>query len=136
VLTDLGQWGEHVGATLCAEAGRAAPGDLQRLLAAIPAGTLACDLVTGALVVHDHDPVAAVATLGHHVACVHATDAVPGAFAGHGRAVILGTGQVDFAAVFGAVEERSYRGWIGIEPVDERNAREELADAVTHLAAL
>lgn len=136
VLTDLGQWGEHVGATLCAEAGRAAPGDLQRLLAAIPAGTLACDLVTGSLVVHGHDPVAAVATLGHHVACVHATDAVPGAFAGHGRAVILGTGQVDFAAVFGAVEERAYRGWIGIEPVEERDARVELADAMAHLAAL
>jgi sugar phosphate isomerase/epimerase len=67
---------------------------------------------------------------------VHATDAVPGAFAGHGRAVILGTGQVDFAAVFGAVEERAYRGWIGIEPVVERDARVELADAMAHLAAL
>jgi hypothetical protein len=49
--------------------------------------------VTGALVVHDHDPVA-------------------------------------------AVEERAYRGWIGIEPVEERDARVELADAMAHLAAL
>jgi len=49
---------------------------------------------------------------------------------------VLGTGQVDFPAVFAVLEERSYRGWIGIEPVDERNAREELADAITHLAAL
>ena len=40
------------------------------------------------------------------------------------------------AAVFAALEERGYRGWIGIEPVDERNAREELSDAVAHLAAL
>jgi sugar phosphate isomerase/epimerase len=38
--------------------------------------------------------------------------------------------------VFAVLEERGYRGWIGIEPVDERNAREELADAMTHLAAL
>ena len=136
VLTDLANFGEHVGATLCAEAGRAAPADLARLIAALPAGGLLCDLVTGALVVHDHDPVTAVNVLGHHVASVHATDAVAGAFAGRGRAVVLGTGQVDFPAVFAALEERSYRGWIGIEPVDERNAREELADAVTHLAAL
>lgn len=136
VLTDLANFGEHVGATLCAEAGRAAPADLARLIAALPAGGLLCDLVTGALVVHDHDPVTAVNVLGHHVASVHATDAVAGAFAGRGRAVVLGTGQVDFPAVFAALEERSYRGWIGIEPVDERNARDELADAVTHLAAL
>lgn len=136
VLTDLANFGEHVGATLCAEAGRAAPADLARLIAALPAGGLLCDLVTGALVVHDHEPVTAVNVLGHHVASVHATDAVAGAFAGRGRAVVLGTGQVDFPAVFAALEERSYRGWIGIEPVDERNAREELADAVTHLAAL
>lgn len=136
VLTDLANFGEHVGATLCAEAGRAAPADLARLIAALPAGGLLCDLVTGALVVHGHDPVTAVDVLGHHVASVHATDAVAGAFAGRGRAVVLGTGQVDFPAVFAVLEERGYRGWIGIEPVDERNAREELADAVTHLAAL
>jgi sugar phosphate isomerase/epimerase len=136
VLTDLSGFGEHVGATLGAEAGRAAPADLARLIAALPEGALACDLVTGALVVHGHDPAAAVETLGSHVASVHATDAVAGAFAGRGRAVILGTGAVDFPAVFAALEERAYRGWIGIEPVDERDARTELTDAIAHLAAL
>lgn len=136
VLSDLANFGEHVGATLCAEAGRAAPADLARLIAALPEGGLVCDLVTGALVVHGHDPAAAVAALGHYVASVHATDAVAGAFAGRGRAVVLGTGQVDFPAVFAALEERGYRGWIGIEPVDERNAKEELSEAVVHLAAL
>jgi sugar phosphate isomerase/epimerase len=136
VLTDIGSWSHHVGATLCAEAGRAAPADLARLIAALPEGTLACDLITGALVVHGHDPAAAVETLGRHVASVHATDAVAGAFAGRGRAVVLGTGQVDFPAVFAALEERGYRGWIGLEPVDERNGRAELAEAVTQLAAL
>jgi len=136
VLTDIGNWGQHVGATLAAEAGRAAPADLARLIAALPEGSLACDIVTGALVVHGHDPAAAVETLGPHVAGVHATDAVAGAFAGRGRGVILGTGQVDFASVFAALEERGYRGWIGLEPIDERAARRELADAVAFLRAL
>ena len=45
-------------------------------------------------------------------------------------------GQVDFPAVFAALEERGYRGWIGLEPVDERNGRAELAEAITQLAAL
>lgn len=136
VLGDIGAWGQHVGATLCVEAGRAAPADLVRLLAAVPEGSFLCDLVTGGLLVHGHDPVAAVGTLGSHIASVHATDAVAGAFAGRGRAVILGTGQVDFAAVFAALEERGYRGWIGLEPVDERGGPAELAEAVAFLQSL
>ena len=136
VLTDIGSWSQHVGGTLCVEAGRAAPADLARLLAALPEGSLVCDLVTGSLVVHGHDPAAAVATLGNHVAAVHATDAVAGAFAGRGRAVILGTGQVDFAGVFATLEERGYQGWVGLEPVEPREAREEMAEALRFLRAL
>ncbi len=136
VLTDIGTWSQQVGGTLCAEAGRAAPADLQRLIAALPEGALACDVVTGSLLVHGHDPAAAVAMLGDHVRAVHATDAVAGPFAGRGRAVILGTGQVEFAGVFAALEERGYRGWIGLEPVEPRAARVELADAVGFLRAM
>lgn len=136
VLSDLGTWSHHVGATLCAEAGRTAPADLARLIAALPDGSLTCDLVTGSLLVHGHDPAAAVEILGGHVASVHATDAVAGPFAGRGRAVILGTGQVDFPTVFAALEERGYQGWIGLDPVDSRQARPELADAIEFLRAI
>jgi sugar phosphate isomerase/epimerase len=136
VLTDIGTWSQHVGGTLCVEAGRAAPADLARLIAALPEGSLACDIVTGSLVVHGHAPAEAVATLGEHVAAVHATDAVAGPFAGRGRAVILGTGQVDFATVFAALEEQAYHGWIGLDPVEPREACEEMAEAVRFLRAL
>lgn len=136
VLTDIGNWSQHVGGTLCVEAGRAAPADLSRLFAALPEGSLTCDIVTGSLVVHGHDPAEAVTTLGEHVAAVHATDAIAGPFAGRGRAVILGTGQVEFATVFATLEERAYQGWIGLDPVEPREAREELAEAVRFLRAL
>ena len=136
VLADIGGFSQQVGATLCAEAGRAAPADLARLIAALPEGSLACDVVTGSLIVHGHDPAAAIATLGDRVAAVHATDAVAGAFAGRGRAVILGTGQVEFASVFATLEERGYRGWIGLEPVEPRDSRTELTAAMDYLRAL
>lgn len=136
VLADIGTWSQHVGARLCAEAGRAAPADLKRLIAALPEGALACDLVTGSLVVHGHDPAAAVTALGDHVRAVHATDAVAGPFAGRGRAVILGTGQVEFASVFATLAERGYRGWIGLEPVEPREAAAELGAAIDYLRAL
>jgi len=61
---------------------------------------------------------------------------VAGPFAGRGRAVILGTGEVDFAAVFATLEERGYRGWIGLEPVDDKTAEAELAAAIRTLRDL
>jgi len=136
VLADIGSWGHQAGARLCAEAGRAAPADLVRLVAALPEGALACDLVTGAVVVHGHDPVAAVTELAGHIGMIHLTDAVAGAFAGRGRAVELGTGQVDAAAVLAALEERGERGWIGLEPVEDRTAMAELRAALDYLRAL
>ncbi len=136
VLADIGAWGHQVGATLCVEAGRAAPDDLLRLLAVLPDGALTCDLVTGALVVHGHDPVAAVSGLAGHIGMVHLTDAVAGAFAGRGRAVELGTGHVDVAGVLAALEERDERAWIGLEPVEDRTAVAELRAALEFLNAL
>jgi sugar phosphate isomerase/epimerase len=50
--------------------------------------------------------------------------------------VILGTGQVDIATALATLEESGYRGWISLEPVDERAGRTELAAAVAYLAAL
>ena len=132
VLTDLGRFGQRVGATLCAEAGRAGPDELERIIAALPESSIGCDIVTAALVVHGHDPVTAVERLAPHVGFVHATDAVAGAFAGRGRAVELGRGHVDLAAVLGALEERGYRGWIGLEPVDPRGGAAELALAASY----
>jgi len=136
VLCDLGAWGQRVGGLLCAEVGRAAPADILRVLQSLPEGSLACDIVTGAILVYGHDPAAAVATLSEHIACVHATDAVAGAFAGRGRAVILGTGQVDLPSVLATLEEQGYRGWIGIEPVDDHAAAEELSNAIGFLRAI
>ena len=56
--------------------------------------------------------------------------------AGRGRAVELGTGEVDVAAVLATLEERGYRGWIGLEPVEDRTARAELEAAIRFLASL
>ncbi len=135
VVSDIGRTGQQVGAMFCAEAGRADPDDLQRLLAAVPEGSLQVDLVTGALLVHGHDPTTAAERLAVHTGYVHATDAMPGAFAGHGQAVPLGTGHVDLPPVLATLEERGYRGWIGLEATatEPSAAREELAAASARL---
>jgi sugar phosphate isomerase/epimerase len=136
VLADLGAWGDRVGCRLAAEAGRSSPEDLARLIEALPEGSLACHIVTGALVVHGHDPVAAIEMLSGHIGHVHATDAIRGAFKGRGRAVILGSGEVDLPNVLATLEERGYRGWIGLEPVDGMGVQPELAAAIASVQSL
>jgi sugar phosphate isomerase/epimerase len=136
VLTDLGDWGHRVGAVLCAEAGRSSPADLLRVFRALPEAAITCNLVTGSLVVHGHDPVEAVDILSSQIGHVQASDAVAGAYAGRGRAVIVGSGQVDLPGVLAALEERSYRGWIELEPVESMGARAELAEAIRSLRML
>lgn len=135
-LGDVGRAGERAGATFCAEAGRAAPADILRLAAALPEGAIACTLVTGALVVHGHDPAAAAADLSGLVRHVRLTDAVAGSFAGHGRPVALGRGDVELAGVLGSLEERDYRGWFALEAAERGDGGAEIAAAVSRLAAM
>ena len=130
VVTDIGRAGQQAGAVFTVEAGGSSPEELTRLLAAVPAGSLQVDLVTGGLLVHGHDPAAAAATLAADVGFVHATDAMPGAFFGHGRPVPLGTGQLDLPAVLATLDERGYRGWGGLEAIATSRA-----EAVAELAA-
>ena len=135
VLADLGQTGQQTGALFCAEAGRAGPEDLRRVIEAVPAGSLQVHLVTGALLVHGHDPAEAAMTLAADIGYVHATDAVAGAYAGHGQAVPLGTGQVDLPPVLAVLEERGYRGWVGVESIaaQREDAAREIASALNQL---
>jgi L-ribulose-5-phosphate 3-epimerase len=137
VLTDIGRASQQAGASFCVEASQATPEELLEVQAAVPAGSLQFNLVTGGLLVHGHDPAAAAATLAADLGFVHATDAMPGAFAGHGRAVPLGTGQVDLPAVLATLEERGYRGWVGLEATTtgRSEAATELAAAVARLSS-
>jgi sugar phosphate isomerase/epimerase len=76
-----------------------------------------------------------VATLGGLILHVHATDAVAGPFAGRGRAVVLGTGQVELPAVLAALDDHGYRGWVGIEPIDTVGTDAEITAAMRAIAA-
>ncbi|MBX9788390.1 MAG: sugar phosphate isomerase/epimerase [Pirellulales bacterium] len=124
VLRDLGDFGQHSGALLCAETGSEAGPTLLHLIEALPDGALGVALNPGALLYHGFDPNEATDKLGAFVRHVMAVDGDRAR--GRGTVVPLGSGSVDFPALLGELEECDYRGYISVAPT---NAVEPLAEA-------
>jgi sugar phosphate isomerase/epimerase len=136
-LTLLGACGERVGARLAATTGTEPPGDLARLLAALPAESVGVDLNPRGLIAGGHSPADALSELGRLVLHVHANDAVLESGQRSAPDVLLGRGTADFPTLVARLNtEFNYRGWI---TVDAQNARDPIAavdDAIAYLRAL
>jgi sugar phosphate isomerase/epimerase len=136
VLAELGSFGQHVGAILCAKTGMQPAGSLSRLLAALPTGSLGIDFSPGQLLVHGHDPLATIEALGESILHVHANDATPGFGMSRGTLVPLGRGKADWPAMLGALQERDYRGSFTLEAIGTEDRDEELLRSVKYLRSL
>jgi len=132
-LTDLGAFGNHVGAILAAETGSESGEDLARLLAALPQGMLGVTLNPGNLIVNGFAPLDAIVALRQAICHVHAKDAVRDLARGRGEEVALGRGVVDFPALLAALDESGYRGYLGIERTRADDPIREVAQAVQYL---
>lgn len=136
VLSDIGNYSQHVGAWLAAETGSEDGADLAGLIAALPAGSLGITFDPGNLVVHGHSVRAALDALGAHVMHVHAKDGVRDVAQGRGVEVPLGRGSVDFAELIGSLEEHAFRGYYTIERENSPNPVFEIGQAVKYLRSL
>jgi len=136
VVTDLGRYGQHVGALLAAETGSESGAELARFLEELPEGTIGVTLSPGNLVANGYSPLEAGQALGPHIVHVHATDAVYDPHARRGQEVALGRGSVDFAALLGTLEEHDYRGYLAVARYNSEDPVRELALAVRYLKSL
>lgn len=136
VLADLGKYGQHVGATLCAQTGPQPAASFAKLLAVLPLGSLGIDLCPGPLLVYGHEPTEYANQLGTHIRHVHANDAVQGFGLSRGRIVALGEGAADWPALLGALQERDYRGDFTLEATGTDDPREELESGIRYLRGL
>lgn len=136
-LTDLGRFGQHVGATLAAETGSESGPDLARLLDALPVDSLVgVNFDPGNLIVNGFSCLEAVSALGPRVLHVHAKDGVRDLAQGRGLEVPLGRGSADFPALLGALEEHNYRGFFTIEREKAEQPMAEVGQAVRYLKNL
>lgn len=135
-LSDLSLFGQHAGVLLAAQTGSESGPDLARLLHALPEGGIAADLDPGNLIINGFSPLEAVESLGPLIQHVHARDGVRDLARGRGLEVTLGRGSADFPALFGALEERQYRGFFTIAREDADDAEAEIGDAVEYLKSI
>jgi sugar phosphate isomerase/epimerase len=136
VLTDLGRYGQRIGALLAAQTGQADSADLARLIEALPEGSLGVDLDPGQLVMNDHSATGAAQRLASHIMHVRATDAVRDLSRGRGLEVPLGRGSVDFPNLLGTLEQRGYRGYFTIQRDNSNDPEFNLGQAIQYLRNL
>ncbi len=80
------------------------------------------------------DPAEAARTLAGHIRHVHLEDIAPSREHKH---LVPGRGAIDFPAVFAALREAGYDGWVTVELYPyEAEAAEVAAEAMAHLADL
>lgn len=136
VLSDLGHFGQHVGAWLAAETGSEDGADMARLLAALPQGTVGVTFDPANLIVNGFSPRTALQQLAPHVLHVHAKDGVRDLAQGRGVEVPLGRGSVDFLEMIATLEEHEYRGYYMIERERSADPVFEIGQAVKYLKSL
>ncbi len=134
-LSELSNFGSHVGALLAAQTGSESGADLARLLAALPHG-IVVDLDPGNLIINGFSAAQAVDSLHERIQHVHARDAVRDLARGRGLEVPLGRGSVDFPALLGALEEYGYRGPLTITRENADDPQFEIGQAVEFLRSL
>src|SRR5262245_24941483 len=135
-LSDIGRYGQKVGAILAAETGTESGEDLAGLIARLPPGSMGVDFNPASLIMHGPSPRAAVQSLASHVLHVHATDATRDLALGRGIEVALGQGSAEFPELLAALEEQQYRGYITVARHDSRSPVADVRQALEFLRHL
>ena len=128
----LGRFSEHVGTRFAAQTTGASSASLQRLLDALPDGTIGIDLHPANLIRFGESPAEAVETLGPHIWHVHACDAVRDLASGTVDEVPLGRGTADFPSLLAQLDGYGYRGWATIVRHGQQ-IMTDIANAVEYL---
>lgn len=138
-LSEVGSYGEKIGAVFAIETGPEPPEVLAKLLSAIGSPGIGINLDPANFIIYGGwDPVRAVELLGPHIVHTHAKDArfiSPTAPLGQ-KEVPLGQGEVPFPRYIAALRAAGFDGYLAIEREVGANPKADIAAAVNFLKAL
>jgi len=136
VVTDLGRYGQRVGAMLAAETGAEPGPELARFLEELPEGTIGVDFNPANLAAEGYSVEEAVQTLGQYVLCVQATDALQDTRAGTAVRLELGRGSIDYPSLLAGLDGWGYQGYWTLQPTGGGDPQAELARSAHFLRSL
>ena len=136
VLSDIGNYGQRVGATFCAKTGNESGETLLRLIQALPTGGLGIDFDPGAMLLNGFSPNDAAQALGRSILHFRANDAVRDASRHVGEFTQLGRGSCDFPLLLAHLEQHEYRGYVTLQSLGNAAGLAVLSNAVQYLRRL
>ncbi len=134
-LDALAEHADKTGTALAVETAQASPEQIRLLIEQINSPLVRVCYDPGALLIHGHDPLAGLASLGDHVAASYLRDGLPGSREAAGREVRLGTGQVDLAAYLDALGD-DYTGPHMIRRAEASDPAADIAAGKEHAERL
>jgi len=135
-LSDIGRYGQKVGATLCARTGSEPGEQLKALIDALPEGSIGVDFDPGGLIVNGFSASEAIDHLAEHVLQFRAKDGVRDVAQGRGIETQLGRGSADLPYILSKLEQYSFNGLITIEREHSERIETEISDAMSYLKSL
>jgi L-ribulose-5-phosphate 3-epimerase len=138
-ITELATGVSEFGVTLALETGQETASELLQFLNDLPARNVAVNFDPANMILYGSgDPIDAINILDRHIRHVHIKDAVasdnPGADWGH--VMPVGSGQVDFSEMLGALSDIDYIGPLAIEQDSARRSIPEIQSAIEYLRDL
>lgn len=135
-LTDLGMYGQRIGARLAIQTGPADGETLKTFIDRLPAASVAVDFDPAELIINKQSPSETLKLIKDHVVHFRARDAVIDLSAGQGIPVQLGRGSVDLPELLSLLEEVNYNGFITIDQPQTENAFLENGQSLEYLENL
>ena len=113
-LSDIGNYSQKAGAWLAARTGGDDGELLKELIDALPVQSLGIDFDPAELMINGHAPTETMQMLAPHVMSCRVRDAVTDLSLGRGVETPLGKGAVDWPALLGVLEQKSYGGYFTV----------------------
>ncbi len=132
-LLNLGKHGDRIGCRVALEMGLEGPAVLEEFIGKLEVGSVGLAYNPGNLLIHGHNPYAALRTLYRMIPYAYARDARVASARGAGQEVALGHGDIDWLQLLGVFQEVDYRGTMTIQREYSQDAQVELPRAIAFL---
>ncbi len=135
-LTDIGMHAQKCGAWLAAQTDNDDGQTILALLDELPINSLKVDFDPAGLLMRQQPVTETMKALAEHVTHFRARDAVQDLSVGRTTEVQLGRGSVDWPALLGLLEEKSYQGFLTVQRDAESNAIGQCGESLEYLDQL